>query len=322
MWDYFKHLFLPQHTNNFRAKLLHLDYFALYVILLFMMSLSFKTVHKINPDILGFATDIHIEQLVTLTNQKRAEGGISPLRLDGRLSQAAAGKAQDMFSKNYWAHTGPDGTTPWDFIIGAGYTYNVAGENLAKNFSNSAGVIDAWMNSSSHRENILRSQYEDVGFAIVNGVLNGEETTLVVQMFGKRSSTVAQVPVTAQENPVPVLGLPEANPIQAQDQPTSQAAVLQQLPHPTQVTAPTINREVVLSPISAAVVKQPLFDIGTLAKQMSLGLSTLLMLVLVIDGIYVWHHKIVRVGGKTVAHLLFLFMVTGVIWFMSFGSIL
>ena len=324
MWKYLKHLILPGHTNNFRAKLLHLDFFVLYVVLFFVMSFSFKTVHKINPDILGFATDIHIDQLVTLTNQKRAESGLSALRLNSQLSEAAAGKARDMFTKGYWAHTAPDGVTPWDFINGAGYTYTVAGENLAKNFSNSSGVVDAWMNSSSHRENILRGQYEDIGFAVVNGVLNGEETPLVVQMFGKQVGTVA---AKTTETAVPALGLPPVSGAQAEEQEASEVAQLiptptPGLPIPAEVNPPILPRDAIFAPTAGSVTKQPLFDIATLARQLSLGFSTLIMIVLVIDGIYVWHRKIARVGGKTIAHLLFLFMVTGIIWFVSFGSII
>ena len=80
-------------------------------------------------------------------------------------------------------------------------------------------------------------------------------------------------------------------------------------------------KQVITTPI-AAVTKQPLFDIPTLAKQLTLGLSTILMLLLLVDIVYVWHKKVVRVGGKPVAHLLFLFVMTGIVWFMSFGSIL
>ena len=210
MMDFLRHLLLPHHTNNFRAKLLHLDFFAMYVVLFFLISISFRTVHKIDPNILGFATDIHTDQLLNLTNQKRAEAGLTPLILNDKLSQAAAGKARDMFSKNYWAHNAPDGTTPWDFINGAGYNYSVAGENLAKNFSNSSGVVEAWMNSPSHRENMMRSQYQDIGFAIVNGVLAGEETTVVVQMFGRPAAQIAAKPpeTNTAETAVPPLQIP------------------------------------------------------------------------------------------------------------------
>lgn len=315
MLELWRHLFLPHHTNNFRAKLLHLDYFAAYVLLFFIMSFGFRTVHRLEPNILGFATDIRVEELLNLTNQKRVEAGLAPLKLNQELSQAAAGKAADMFGNNYWAHNSPSGKTPWDFINGAGYAYSVAGENLAKNFSNSAGVVDAWMNSPSHKENILRPQYADIGFAVVNGTLNGEETTLVVQMFGK-SAVLAQAPTQPQSTTVETNNLGQNPPA------TGTAQVLPSTAPLAAAKPAATEKPVELTTLAGAVVKQPLFDIGQLTKLFTLGLSTVLMILLVIDGLFVWKHKIVRIGGRNVAHILFLFAVTGVIWFMSFGSIL
>jgi len=106
---------------------------------------------------LGFATDISIQALLKDTNDKRIENGLQPLTLNDQLNQAAAGKAADMFGNNYWAHISPSGKTPWDFILGANYQYVYAGENLAKDFQDSQGVVDAWMNSPSHKENLLNS---------------------------------------------------------------------------------------------------------------------------------------------------------------------
>jgi uncharacterized protein YkwD len=71
----------------------------------------------------------------------------------------------------------PDGTEPWDFILGEKYDYIYAGENLAKNFSTFDDVVEAWYNSPSHKENLLNKNYTEMGFAIVNGELNGYETT-------------------------------------------------------------------------------------------------------------------------------------------------
>lgn len=320
MFELFRHLFLPHHTNNFRAKVLHADFFACYVLIFFILSFTFRTVNRINPDILGFATNIQVDNLLSLTNQKRAENGSGPLKLNPLLNQAAASKANFMFEKNFWAHNGPDGTTPWDFINRSGYTYIVAGENLAKNFSDSQGVVDAWMNSSSHRENLLRTDYQDIGFAVVNGTLNGEETTLVVQMFGKplKQESVAQIPATEVK--------PQIIP------PIPQVAAQTEEVLPTPVPSPTIIPLALNQPISqlkpleilpaGSVVKQPLFDIGYILKYLTLGLSSILMIVLVVDGIFIWRRRIVRIGGRNIAHLLFLFAITGVIWFMSFGSVI
>src|SRR4030065_255642 len=120
-------------------------------------------------NILGYATDINMPALYQLVNEQRQNNNLPPLTYNEKLAQAAYGKAQDMFTKNYWAHYAPDGATPWNFILASGYQYEYAGENLAKNFLFSQNVLDAWMASPSHRENILRKDYNEVGFAIVNG---------------------------------------------------------------------------------------------------------------------------------------------------------
>ncbi len=325
MLNYLRHLFLPHHTNNFRARLLHADFFALYVFLFFMLSLSFKTIHRLDPNILGFATDIHVDQLLNLTNQKRLEAGLKPLNLDPQLSAAANAKANDMFANGYWAHNSPTGRTPWDFISGAGYVYTVAGENLAKNFSNSSGVVDAWMNSPTHRENILSEVYQDVGFAVVNGVLNGEETTLVVQMFGKPATQIAQTPVALiSPTPAPVVAQTPAELAQADlVSPTPEMSEVEQTTTAATLVQPQEQLPPLqISPLGQSVVRSPLLDMGSLTRQLTLALSSTLMIVLVADAIYASRHKLVRASGKTVAHLLFLFLFTGAIWFMTFGSVL
>lgn len=202
MPSFLTHFFLPHASNNHRPRAIQIDVLFLYLFMLVVFRGGVSKIHALYPDVLGYATDIRVEKLFEATNQKRQEQSLSPLSLNPQLSQAAAQKAVDMFSKNYWAHNSPDGKTPWDFIVASGYSYTVAGENLAKNFSDSVGVVDAWMASPTHRDNILKGTYQDIGFAVVNGVLNGEETTLVVQMFGTsvaKPVSVAAPPVVAVE---------------------------------------------------------------------------------------------------------------------------
>jgi len=93
-----------------------------------------------------------------------------------------------MLTKGYWAHNSPTGEQPWKWFEDDGSKYANAGENLAKNFHTSKDVTVAWMNSSSHRKNILNSNFKDVGIAVVNGKLDNEETTLVVALFGTKQS--------------------------------------------------------------------------------------------------------------------------------------
>jgi hypothetical protein len=104
------------------------------------------------------------------------------------LTSAAHAKADNMFDEQYWDHFGPNGETPWQFILASGYSYVYAGENLAKGFTTSEGVHAAWMASASHRENIMNANYKEIGIAVVPGTLLGEDVLLVVQIFGATGS--------------------------------------------------------------------------------------------------------------------------------------
>jgi hypothetical protein len=119
-----------------------------------------------------------------LANNERISRGLPALTIDTRLVNAAYAKGQDMLSKDYWAHYGPNGESPWEFILNSGYDYIYAGENLAKDFSSAAPIHSAWMASPSHRSNILNENFENIGIAAVTGEFEGKETTIVVQMFG------------------------------------------------------------------------------------------------------------------------------------------
>jgi uncharacterized protein YkwD len=213
---FFHDLLIPKEENNFRAKALHANFLTTYLVLAMVLTFAFKH-YSVNPtDVLGFATDITVAKLYELTNKVRSGEKVSNLSFSQKLSDAAYNKAQDMFNRNYWSHFAPDGTAPWKFVVESGYEYELAGENLAKNFLFSNGVVDAWMNSKTHRENLLRKDYTEVGFAVVNGTLNGEPTTLVVQMFGKPLPETAarqnsQIPKTAYSAPV-VLAEEVSNP--------------------------------------------------------------------------------------------------------------
>jgi hypothetical protein len=98
-----------------------------------------------------------------------------------------------MAKNGYFAHFAPDGTSPWHWFDEAGYVYTHAGENLAIHFTDSNEVVDAWMNSPKHRENIVNGVYTEIGVGTAKGKFEGYDTVYVVQLFG----TPAQAPVVA-----------------------------------------------------------------------------------------------------------------------------
>ncbi len=279
-------LFVPHENNNFRAKSLHIDFLTFYLLLALVLTFGFKTLYAKSGDVLGFATDITVDKLYQLTNQVRQENQLPTLSYNDQLALAAQRKAADMFAKNYWAHYAPDGKTPWDFILSTGYQYEFAGENLAKNFLFSQNVMDAWMNSESHKENILRKDYTQVGFAVVNGVLNGEETTLVVQIFGK--------PLVA-----PIAKQPETNsPVVEAKQPEGNQLIL------AQKTPSNTN------------------TLAQLSLNTSLIFMTFFVIAIGLDFYFATKLKIIRIGSKNLAHLIFIgFLLLGLLIFTK-GAIL
>lgn len=292
MKEFFRHLFIPRHTNNHRAKALHPDALLCYIVLFSLFNLSIKYIHAQFPDVLGFATDIRIEQLLSLTNEKRKEAGLDPLKYNSVLSKAATAKASDMFAHDYWAHVSPSGKTPWDFITASGYQYRLAGENLAKNFSTSQGVMEGWMNSPTHKDNILKPGYHDIGFAIVNGKLNGEDTTLVVQMFGTTDQAVSESP-SQQE-------------ISFSAPATGENAVSLSLPQTFEKNVVShTSTEAVLQAVDTFIVK-PVINIPSVTRDAVFLFIGLLIGIFVLDELIVQKKKVTRVTGHTLAHVAFL----------------
>lgn len=106
-----------------------------------------------------------------LLNAERARHGLRPLREDGRLARAARRHARDMAERGYFAHESPEGTGPHDRILRAGYrSPRLTGENLARGEAEAGApstIVDGWMHSPGHRENILRRGFEEIGIGIV-----------------------------------------------------------------------------------------------------------------------------------------------------------
>jgi cell division septation protein DedD len=171
--------------------------------------------------VLAYASEMSRGGLVSATNAARAANGLGGFTLDSQLNNAAQMKAEDMAAKNYWAHVSPDGTQPWYFFEQAGYTYVRAGENLAYGFSTSQATVDGWMNSTSHRANIL-GNYNDVGFGIVNvpDYQSSGQQTIVVAHYGSRPAAATPAPAPA----APVTPAPSTPQTQPQSvQPTTPA---------------------------------------------------------------------------------------------------
>ena len=267
-----------------------------------------------SPQVLAYATNINRGDLLAETNAARAQNGLGALSLNGQLNTAGQNKAQHMIANNYWAHVAPDGTQPWYFFEQAGYSYQSAGENLAYGFDSSSGTVTAWMNSASHRANIL-GDYQDVGFGIANGeTYQGAPNTVVVAHYGKpRASTPPPAPAPTTPAPTTPSTLPASTP-------TPPAPVIEPAASPEPSSAPSSNSETANpanTPPAADSAVQPV--VTTTSKNISLlqsignrntptyGIISLVLLVTSAVGFVfthraLFHHALVTSEAYVIKH--------------------
>ncbi len=180
-----------RHTKPFLKT--YLPYLPLLVIILTGLALGFRDRPQPIKDVLSYATNVSSPSLLDETNARRTADSKPALRRNAQLDAAAQAKADDMARRNYWSHTTPDGQQPWSFIEKAGYTYQKAGENLAYGFSSSSATVAGWMNSPSHRANLLDGGFDEVGFGYADAAdyQDAGDNTIVVAMYGRSQATAA-----------------------------------------------------------------------------------------------------------------------------------
>lgn len=137
------------------------------------------------PSVVRIPAAAH-DTILEAMNRERTARGLRPLRMNAQLSAAAGDRVRDMFAKRYFDHVAPDGLEPFVWATNRGYRYRIIGENLALGFRGTA-VVDGWMRSRGHRENILQQRFDEVGIAIADGApQRGYRGPLVVAMYGSR----------------------------------------------------------------------------------------------------------------------------------------
>lgn len=294
LYHHFRHWFTPHHSNNFRARLLHNSGLIAVIGLFLSFNLLVRLLDSSPLHILGFTSSVTIDEVVSKTNEERLAKGLSSLRYNETLADAARRKAANMFDENYWAHTSPSGINPWHWFKEVGYQYTSAGENLAKDFGSTDRLIAAWMASESHRANILNSKYSEIGLAVVPGTLLGQDTVLVVQLFGTTSDGV--VPQVAEV----AVQAPETKGVSIEE--------VAPTPIPVQIA------EVQVSPIR--------YNEFNVKKIVAVGTTVLLMLVLLFDVFIAESSKLSRRVGNNWTHLLFINAILILVTLVNAGSII
>jgi uncharacterized protein YkwD len=127
------------------------------------------------------ASGSYIDQVVALTNEQRLANGCKALTVNPILTSVAQAHSADMAKRNFFDHNNPDGKSPFDRMTAAGYKYRMAAENIAAGYPTAAAVVDGWMNSQGHRENILNCGLTQIGVGYVTGGSYGSYWT---QDFG------------------------------------------------------------------------------------------------------------------------------------------
>lgn len=179
----------PKHRQTKDFLKVYYPYLPLVAVTLVILSIlqPWQALISHSQGVLPYATQMSVNGLVQATNERRIAQSEPTLQLNAQLTKAAQIKAQDMVAENYWSHSTPSGNAPWEFINNAGYSYKKAGENLAYGFDNESEVVAGWMNSPSHRENMLDANYQDVGFGFADSkdFAGQGPATVVVAMYGQ-----------------------------------------------------------------------------------------------------------------------------------------
>lgn len=236
-----KNYFIPHDGNDYKPHILQKTAVVLMGVLV-LLSFTLANLHALlwmNSNWL--VGTILPAVVVDLTNENRDTDSLGTLSRSSTLDQAAQLKAEHMAKHEYFAHYAPDGTSPWYFFDSVSYEYVHAGENLAVHFSDSDEVVEAWMKSPSHRENIMNGKYTEIGVGTARGEYQGYPTIFVVQLFG----TPANAPIAvATSEPV----VPEPAPVVALAEPEPE--VLPVVETPAEVVSEPVEEPVITEPVA------------------------------------------------------------------------
>ncbi len=179
----FKKYFIPHHENNFHPHILHTKravFYGLVFLLTKGIIVAFVLLLPIGAFVLPDVLAEEQRQIVALTNKVRQEKNLPALVVSEKLGVSAQNKADDMAQKSYFAHVN-DQKSLSTWLKGAGYSYEVAGENLAVGFSTAEQIITAWKNSPTHYDNLVDSDFKDLGIGLAGGEYKGRAVIFIAQ---------------------------------------------------------------------------------------------------------------------------------------------
>jgi len=184
-------------TEFDRQKLLSLVVYIIAIVaLVFVSTQALKLINSGKNTTSESGQSVSREHLskraiIDHTNNVRAQNGLPPLTENPLLDSIAEARVKDMLEKQYLAHVSPTGEQASDIAQRIGYRYKVIAENIGSgDFYSNQKVVDGWMQSPGHRNNILSSEVQEIGAAVQKGKMKGTETCVAVQIFGLQSLPV------------------------------------------------------------------------------------------------------------------------------------
>lgn len=191
-------------ANHHKRTKRYLNPYWPYIPMLLIVGIGFYLNHawSAKAAVLGSKADFSYQTLLEQTNKERNKHNLVSLTINNQLSKAAQAKAENMVSEDYWSHNTPSGKTPWAFITDSGYQYQTAGENLAYGFRGAKETVRGWMNSPEHRDNILNSTYQEVGFGVASSpdYQKHGPATVVVAEYAQPAGAAANITFTVNNS--------------------------------------------------------------------------------------------------------------------------
>lgn len=185
----------------------HWPYLPILIVTLFLVAITASSgvlasaVRNPSAKVLAYSSSMSVGGLLSSTNGARASEGAAALQLNSKLNAAAQAKAEDMAARNYWSHNTPEGNPPWIFVTSQNYSYQKLGENLAAGFDSEQATINGWLASPPHKQNLMDSAFNEVGFGFANNPdytsAGGGPMTIVVAFYGKPAASSAAPPASA-----------------------------------------------------------------------------------------------------------------------------
>ncbi len=293
-FDKAKSLILPSENNNYKSKILQSNV-LLYCVTAILVIKIFTILISIDLPSNIFFADITKSTLESFVNQTRESVGLKPLVTNDKLTQAAQLKAQNMVQNNYFDHVSPTGIKPWFWFSQAGYKFNYAGENLAVGFYDSLEVYNAWLNSPSHKANIINPHYTDVGTAVVSGFEGN--AIIVVQEFGsqlpakiiaKKTST-KPVAVSVKQKPIakvapvqpakPSTVATKTTPAESTTKNNDEQVLSQSVSSQESIVAPT---NTITNNLHSKIMNSVLYNYNTWLQDIIYGISSIVIGILLV----------------------------------------